>query len=70
MKNVVLIPREAVFVAGDGPIAYRRGLFSVSPVPIHLGRQSEKLVEVTSGLAPTDRVLVEKPDEKSGENRS
>lgn len=58
--NAVVIPRNAVFVSAKGPIAYRRGVFGVSQVPLKLGRENDKLVEVLSGLGAGDRVLVEK----------
>jgi multidrug efflux pump subunit AcrA (membrane-fusion protein) len=62
-RNAVVIPRNAVFVsAKGGPIAYCRGIFGVSPVPLKLGRENDKLVEVVSGLRSGDRVLVEKTE--------
>jgi hypothetical protein len=64
-KNALLIPRSAVFVTDGGPVAYRRGTFSVTAVPLKLGRENEKSVEVVSGLSPSDRVLVP----KSGDNK-
>lgn len=67
-RNAVVIPRGAVFVSSKGPIAYRRGMFGVSQVPLKLGRENDKLVEVLSGLGAGDRVLVEK-NEKA-ENKS
>jgi multidrug resistance efflux pump len=63
-KNALLIPRNAVFVTGGGPMAYRRGTFSVTAVPLKLGRENEKSVEVLSGLSATDRVLVPKIGDK------
>jgi multidrug efflux pump subunit AcrA (membrane-fusion protein) len=58
LRDVVLIPREAVFVSAAGPYVNRRGLFSVESVPVELGRQSDKLVEVLNGVTPGDRILV------------
>jgi HlyD family secretion protein len=63
-RNALLIPREAVFVSDKGPVAYRRSTFSVQTVPLKLGRENAKFVEVRSGLAPGDRVMIAKPDEK------
>jgi multidrug resistance efflux pump len=63
-KNALLIPRSAVFVTTNGPVAYRRDAFSVATVPLKLGRESEKSVEVLSGLSPSDRVLVPKSADK------
>lgn len=63
-KNALLIPRNAVFVTSAGPVAYRRGTFSVTAVPLKLGHENEKSVEVLSGLSPSDRVLVPKSADK------
>lgn len=63
-KNALLVPRKAVYLSANGPVAFRRGVFSVARVPLTLGKQNEKSIEVLSGLAPTDRVLVPKTDEK------
>lgn len=61
-RQAVVIPRNAVFVSAKGPIAYRRGVFGVSQVPLKLGRENDKVVEVLSGLGAGDRVLVEKSE--------
>jgi len=63
-KNAILIPRNAVFVTDRGPVAYRRGTFSVTAMPLTLGRENEKSVEVLSGLSASDRVLVPKTGDK------
>jgi len=63
-KNAILIPRSAVFVTDRGPVAYRRGAFSVTAMPLTLGRENEKSVEVLSGLSASDRVLVPKTGDK------
>lgn len=58
IKNAILIPREAVFVGAQGPFVYRRGVLAVDPIPVKLGRENDKLVEVLKGVDPGDRVLV------------
>ena len=68
VKNAVLIPREAIFVSSDGPFVYRRGALDVDMVPVGLGRQNDKSVEVLKGIAAGDRVLV--PKEKDEEEKS
>jgi hypothetical protein len=68
VKNAVLVPRESVFVASDGPYVYRRGKLNVDAVPVTLGRQNDKSVEVVKGLASGDRILV--PKEQDGEEKS
>jgi len=64
VKNAVMIPREAVSVASQGPYVQRRGTFDVDLVPVKLGRENDKFVEVLSGIEQGDRVLVVKPGEK------
>ena len=64
-RAVVLVPRNAVYVSPRGPYALRRGWFSVAEVPLRLGPQNDKSVEVLSGLSADDRVLVK--SEKKGE---
>jgi HlyD family secretion protein len=64
MKNTLMIPRSAVFVTDRGPVAYRRSLFSVKAVPVKLGRENDEMVQVESGLAAGDRILVAKSAEK------
>jgi multidrug efflux pump subunit AcrA (membrane-fusion protein) len=67
-RNALVIPRSAVSMGPGGPIAYRRGLFNVTTVPLKLGRENDKVVEVVSGLAGGDRVLVEKAGEKESKS--
>lgn len=64
VRNVILIPREAVFVSSAGPFVQRRGVFSVESVPVNLGRESEKSVEVVGGISPGDRILVSRRGDK------
>jgi hypothetical protein len=66
-KNAILIPRNAVFVTDRGPVAYRRGPFSVTAIPLKLGRENEKSVEVLSGLSASNRVLVPKSADKESQ---
>lgn len=64
VKNAVLIPREAVFLGADGPFVQRRDALDVDAVPVKLGRENDKFVEVLEGLAAGDRVLVASQDEE------
>lgn len=67
-RNAVLVPREAIVVSSSGPSVYRRGAFSVSAVPLKLGRENDKFVEVLSGLQQGDRVLVAKAKDDEGQS--
>jgi HlyD family secretion protein len=68
VKSAVLIPREAVFVGANGPYASRRNALRVEQIPIKLGRENDKFIEVLQGIDPGDRVLVSK--EKEEETKS
>lgn len=68
VKNAVLIPREAVFVSSEGPYVHRRDSLDVDIVPVRLGRQNEKFVEVLSGVTAGDRILVAREDEEEKES--
>jgi HlyD family secretion protein len=69
-RNALVIPRSAVSIGTNGPIAYRRGVFNVTPVTLKLGRENDKVVEVLSGLERGDRVLVEKVGGEKGDAKS
>lgn len=68
VRSAVLIPREAVFVSSKGTYVHRRGRLDVDVVPVRLGRQNEKFVEVLSGVAAGDRILVAQEDEEEKES--
>ncbi len=63
LRDAVLVPRAAVFLSPQGPVAYRRGHFNVDTVRLRLGTQNEEFVTVLGGLAPNDRVMVPKKDD-------
>jgi len=64
VRNAVLVPREAISVSSKGPYVQRRGAFNVDRVPLRLGRENDKFVEVLEGLQPGDRVLVAKQSDE------
>jgi G3E family GTPase len=61
-RNVVLVPRDAVFMSDRGPSVYLRRLLSVDTVPVRIGRENDQSVEVLSGVHAGDRVLIAKAD--------
>jgi multidrug resistance efflux pump len=63
-KNAVLIPREAIFLGVKGPYVQRRDALRVEQVPVKLGGENDKFVQVLEGIAPGDRVLVPKGEEE------
>lgn len=60
VKNAVSIPRDAVFLGPNGPFVHRRGAVNVEQVPVKLGRENDRSLEVLKGLDAGDRVLVTK----------
>lgn len=68
VKNAVLIPRDAVFLGPDGPFVHRRGALDVDPVPVKLGRENDRFVEVLNGLGAGDRVLVTRQGDEEKES--
>lgn len=68
VKNAVLIPRDAIFLGPTGPFVHRRGALDVDQVPVKLGRENDRSIEVTKGLEAGDRVLVTKQGDEEKES--
>jgi len=62
VRNAVLIPRDAVFITDRGPAVSLRRMFSVDTVPVRIGRENDKSVEIVSGVHAGDRVLIAKAE--------
>jgi HlyD family secretion protein len=56
LRSVVQVPADAVFVTGDGPVAYRKAGGGFERVRLELGRRTATRIEVKSGLQPGDQV--------------
>lgn len=56
LAKVVQVPADAVFVTPDGPVAYVLHDGKLARTRVQLGRRNATAIEVTSGLAPGDRV--------------
>jgi HlyD family secretion protein len=54
--GLLVIPREAVFLRGAGPVVWTRRAFRWTESPVRLGRSNRRQVEVSSGLAEGDRL--------------
>ncbi|PYQ01336.1 MAG: hypothetical protein DMF82_19520, partial [Acidobacteria bacterium] len=67
---LLLVPRDAVFLRDEGPVAWARRAFRWTERPLLLGRSNRRQVEVLSGLSERDRVspvdLLEVPGGSSG----
>ena len=63
LAAVVQMPADAVFIAPDGPVAYRETAGGVERVRLELGRRSTDAIEVASGLSPGDRVSRINPEQ-------
>jgi multidrug resistance efflux pump len=57
-EDVLLAPAVAVRSTADGPVAYRRGFFGAHPVTVEVGRRNERWVEILSGLAEGDELVL------------
>jgi multidrug resistance efflux pump len=56
VPGAVLVPAAAVFIAPEGPVAYRRTSGGHQRVSLELGRRNDSYIEVLGGLAPGDQV--------------
>lgn len=56
LPQVIQVPVEAVFVTGDGPVAYRKTGSGFEKVKLTLGKRSATAIEVKSGLAAGEQV--------------
>jgi len=56
IRDVLLLPRDAVFLRDAGPVVWVARGFGWREVPVGLGRSNRRQVEVVAGLAEGDRV--------------
>lgn len=66
LKNVLLVPAEAIFMVSGRPTAYRLVRAAFTPVPVTVLRRSRDQVALAAGIAVGDRIsLREPPDVKA-----
>lgn len=58
VDDVLLVPLEAIVSTPDGPVAHRRTAVGTEPVALELGRRNATHVEVVSGLAEGDELVI------------
>lgn len=56
IPNLLLVPRDAVFLRDGGPVVWTRRGFGWKEAPVVLGRSNRRQVEIVSGLGEGDRV--------------
>lgn len=61
-RDVLTLPAAAVISTPEGPTVYRATLFGEEEIHPEIGRVTPERVEIASGLAAGDRVLVEAPE--------
>lgn len=61
--KVLLVPAEAVFNRGDGPVVFKKTRLGAQETRPEFGRRNEEWVEVRKGLADGDRVARTLPEE-------
>ena len=54
IPEVLLVPREAVFLRDSGPVVWSRRAFGWNEVTVKLGRSNRHEVEVLAGVAEGD----------------
>jgi multidrug efflux pump subunit AcrA (membrane-fusion protein) len=60
-ENVLLVPVTAVFEQQGTFVAHVTGAMGVETRPVRLGESNEQFVEIVSGLAEADRVMLTEP---------
>ncbi|MHC4235636.1 MAG: efflux RND transporter periplasmic adaptor subunit [Planctomycetota bacterium] len=63
MENVLAVPVQSVFTKTGHHFVFRNGGNDAEPVEVELGHSSDEYVEVVSGLAQDDQVLLTVSDE-------
>ncbi|MDX2114120.1 MAG: HlyD family efflux transporter periplasmic adaptor subunit [Planctomycetota bacterium] len=61
VAEVVAVPLQAVFIEGPHQFVYAVDGDSFAQTPVRVGRRSETLAEIASGLGAGDRVLLREP---------
>ena len=56
VPDLLLVPRDAVFLRDDGPVVWARRRLAWREVEVTLGRSTQKLIEELSGLSDGDTV--------------
>ncbi len=56
VPDLLLVPREAVFLRDDGPVVWAKRALGWREVEVGLGRSNQKVIEVLSGLSEGDTV--------------
>ena len=69
VPGLLLVPRDAVFLRGAGPVVWRRGALGWKEVAVRLGRSNRRQVEVVEGLAEGERVSPHDLADPQGEPR-
>jgi hypothetical protein len=65
IAGALLVPKDAVFPTGAGPVAFRRTAWGYGRRVLTLGARNAASVEVKAGLEPGDRVARRDLDEAS-----
>jgi HlyD family secretion protein len=64
ISGAVLVPVSAVFLTGQGPVAYRRTRLGAEPVKLTLGKSNGEYAEVVAGLREGDEVTRSRPGQE------
>ena len=56
ISSVLVVPRDAIFLRPTGPVAFKKSGMRYVEVPVRLGRNNRRLVEVVGGLSEGDLI--------------
>jgi multidrug efflux pump subunit AcrA (membrane-fusion protein) len=67
LKARLVVPRDAVFLRESGPVVFARRGLRWAEVPVRLGRNNRKSVEILDGVREGDRILPVDPTRDAGD---
>lgn len=67
LKARLVVPRDAVFLREAGPVVFARRGLRWAEVPVRLGKNNRKSVEVLEGVREGDRILPVDPTRDAGD---
>ncbi|MGE5361459.1 MAG: efflux RND transporter periplasmic adaptor subunit [Bacteroidales bacterium] len=61
LRDVLVVPSEAVFLVNGRPTVYRLAGASLEPITVTVLRRGREQIALASGVAPGDRVALQRP---------
>jgi len=67
IPSVLVVPRDAIYLRPTGPVAWKKNGLRYTEVPVRIGRNNRRLVEILDGLSEGD--LISSADLRPPEKR-